>query len=80
MSYTNEDLRRLASEYRSTLVDEVVPFWLPRAVDEEHGGYLIARDRDGSLVDDDKSVWQQGRFASQQPLWKGYPVCTAPPM
>jgi N-acylglucosamine 2-epimerase len=41
----------------------VLPFWLPRAVDQEHGGYLTSRDRDGTLVDDDKSVWQQGRFS-----------------
>ena len=63
MSYTNQDLETLTAEYRAALVDEILPFWLPRAVDEEHGGYLISRDRDGTLVDDDKSVWQQGRFA-----------------
>ena len=63
MSYSNEELDALASEYRAAIVDEVIPFWLPRSVDEEYGGYLISRDRDGSLVDDDKSVWQQGRFA-----------------
>ncbi len=32
-------------------------------MDDVHGGYLVSRDRDGRLVDDDKSVWQQGRFA-----------------
>lgn len=63
MEYTPEDLNTLAAQYRSTLVDEVLPFWLPRSLDKEHGGYLISRDRDGSLVDDDKSVWQQGRFS-----------------
>ncbi len=62
-AYTQQQLADLAAEYRSTLVDEVLPFWLPRSLDTEHGGYLISRDRDGSLVDDDKSVWQQGRFA-----------------
>lgn len=53
----------LADEYKNSLLNDTLPFWLPRAVDVEHGGYLTARDRDGSLVDDDKSVWQQGRFA-----------------
>jgi N-acylglucosamine 2-epimerase len=62
-AYTDQDLTTLSAEYRSTLVDEVLPFWLPRSIDAEHGGYLIARDRDGTLVDDDKSVWQQGRFS-----------------
>lgn len=63
MSYSEEELVALAAAYRGTLVDEVLPFWLPRSVDEEFGGYLISRDRDGALVDDDKSVWQQGRFS-----------------
>ncbi len=63
MDYTRDELEQLADDYRSTLVDEILPFWLPDAVDQEHGGYLITRDRDGTLVDDDKSVWQQGRFA-----------------
>ena len=63
MSYTKKELADLAEEYRSTLLNEVLPFWLPRSLDEEFGGYLISRDRDGSLIDDDKSVWQQGRFA-----------------
>ena len=64
MDYSNEeDLAGLALEYRETLTEEVLPFWLPDSVDQEYGGYLIARDRDGTLVDDDKSVWQQGRFS-----------------
>ena len=64
MDYSKEeDLAQLAAEYRNTLTEEVLPFWLPESVDREYGGYLIARDRDGTLVDDDKSVWQQGRFS-----------------
>ena len=62
-SYTPEDLAGLRDEYRSALLEDTLPFWFPRAIDEEHGGYLIPRDRDGTLVDDDKSVWQQGRVA-----------------
>lgn len=38
-------------------------FWFPRCVDAEHGGYFTAFDRDGRLIDDDKSVWFQGRTA-----------------
>ena len=63
MHYSPSELNDLENAYSETLIDETIPFWLPRSVDEEFGGYLIARDRDGSLVDDDKSVWQQGRFA-----------------
>ncbi|MGB5050298.1 MAG: AGE family epimerase/isomerase, partial [Caldilineaceae bacterium] len=54
---------RLLATYRDGLLNDTLPFWLPRAVDEEQGGYLLCRDRDGSLLDTDKGVWQHGRFA-----------------
>jgi N-acylglucosamine 2-epimerase len=41
------------------LLDDCVPFWFPRCVDEEHGGYLHCVDADGCVVDTDKSVWAQ---------------------
>ena len=49
--------------YRGTLLDDVLPFWFPRCVDAQHGGFFTALDRDGSLLDSDKSVWFQGRMA-----------------
>ena len=52
-----------AASYRAALLGDVVPFWVPRAVDAEHGGFLHICDRDGTLVDDDKCVWAQGRMA-----------------
>jgi N-acylglucosamine 2-epimerase len=51
----------LAALYRNTLLDDVLPFWLRHALDREHGGIFTALDRDGSLLDTDKSVWFQGR-------------------
>ena len=48
--------------YRDGLLQDVLPFWLPRAIDAEHGGYLTALGRDGTVLDTDKSVWHQGRF------------------
>lgn len=56
-------MRRLADFYKHQLVDDCLPFWFPRAVDETHGGFLHCFDRDGSLVDDDMSVWAQGRMS-----------------
>ncbi|MFM7102375.1 MAG: AGE family epimerase/isomerase, partial [Verrucomicrobiota bacterium] len=53
--------RRLADLYRQTLVGDVIPFWLRHGIDREHGGLLTCLDRDGSLLDTDKSVWFQGR-------------------
>jgi len=47
--------------YRTTLVDDVLPFWLRHGLDLEHGGILTCLDRDGSVLDTDKSLWFQGR-------------------
>jgi N-acylglucosamine 2-epimerase len=52
---------QLATLYRSVLLDDVMPFWLRHSLDREHGGIFTALDRDGSLLDSDKSVWFQGR-------------------
>ena len=61
MSYSTEQLVDLRNAYRSDLLEDAIPFWFPRSIDDEFGGFLISRDRDGSLIDEDKSVWQQGR-------------------
>lgn len=45
------------------LVDEIVPFWTEHGVDPANGGVMTCLDRDGSVLDDDKGVWQQFRFA-----------------
>jgi N-acylglucosamine 2-epimerase len=52
----------LIAIYRDGLLGDTLPFWLPRSVDQKHGGFMTARDRDGSILDTDKGVWQQGRF------------------
>jgi len=61
MLYNNEELIELAKFYQYQLLNDTVPFWFPRSFDKEHGGFLFMRDADGSLIDDDKSVWIQGR-------------------
>ncbi len=53
----------LAEVYRNALLDDVMPFWLKHGMDREHGGIMTAVDRDGTVVDTDKSVWFQGRTA-----------------
>ena len=63
MSYTKTDLQNLGTFYSQQLLHDTVPFWFPRSMDEENGGYLLMRDHDGSLLDDDKAVWIQGRTA-----------------
>lgn len=56
-------LTELAEFHLHQLRNDCLPFWFPRAVDEEHGGFLHCFDHDGSLVDSDKSVWAQGRIS-----------------
>jgi N-acylglucosamine 2-epimerase len=51
----------LALLYRDCLVGDVVPFWLRHGLDRDHGGVMTCLDRDGTVMDTDKSVWFQGR-------------------
>lgn len=60
---TPKRIQELIHVYSSGLLEDTLPFWLKYALDREHGGYFSALDRDGSLLDTDKSVWLQGRFA-----------------
>src|SRR5215208_4010579 len=61
MNYTKENLVSLKNFYANQLLNDTIPFWFPRSFDKEHGGFLLMRDADGSLIDDDKAVWIQGR-------------------
>ena len=51
----------LREQYRSALLDDVIPFWMQHSLDPEHGGYFTCLDRDGSVYDTDKFVWLQAR-------------------
>lgn len=51
----------LADVYRETLLNDVIPFWLRHGLDHEHGGLITSLDRDGAILDTDKSIWFQGR-------------------
>jgi N-acylglucosamine 2-epimerase len=53
----------LLDVYRDGLLNDTLPFWLEHALDESRGGYFSALDRDGTVIDTDKAVWIQGRFA-----------------
>ncbi len=57
------DTKALGQFYRDKLLNEVEPFWFPRAVDTVNGGLYHCFDADGTLVDTDKNVWAQGRMA-----------------
>ena len=55
------DFKALAAQYKSELLDRVIPFWLEKSQDTEFGGYFTCLDRDGSVYDTDKFIWMQGR-------------------
>jgi len=59
---TPERIAELIAVYRDGLLEDTLPFWTGHAVDREHGGFLFCLDRDGSVVDTDKGLWQHGRF------------------
>ncbi len=59
---TPERIDALIALYRDGLLEDTLPFWLSNGVDIDRGGFLTALDRDGSVLDDDKGMWQQGRF------------------
>ena len=55
------DFKALAAQYKSELLDKVMPFWLNNSIDRECGGYFTCLERDGSVFDTDKFIWLQGR-------------------
>ena len=55
-------IEELISVYRDGLLDDTLPFWLTHGVDREYGGIITSLSRDGSILDTDKGVWQQGRY------------------
>ena len=73
------NLANLGEFYRDMLLDDCVPFWFPRCVDQTHGGFLHCVDEDGTCMDTDKSVWATGRMSwmlltlyntvEKNPLW-----------
>ena len=52
-----ERIDTLHSQYRSALLDDIIPFWLKHGLDHEHGGFLHCLDRDGSVFGTDKNIW-----------------------
>lgn len=58
-----ENIDHWIAIYRDGLLHNTLPFWVPRAIDRECGGYLTCLDDDGAILQTDKPVWVQGRFA-----------------
>jgi N-acylglucosamine 2-epimerase len=51
----------LAAQYRTALLNNVIPFWEQQSLDHEFGGYFTCLDRVGTVYDTDKFIWLQCR-------------------
>lgn len=56
-----KNFKKLAEQYKSELLQKVVPFWENHSKDEQFGGYFTCLDRQGNVFDTDKFIWLQGR-------------------
>ena len=57
-----KDIIKYISIYRNGLLENIIPFWLKYSIDKDYGGFMTSLDEDGTIIDTDKGVWQQGRF------------------
>ena len=55
-----ERVDALIATYRDGLLHDTLPFWINHGVDREYGGFLFCLDRDGTVIDTDKSVVDPG--------------------
>ncbi|HRX59031.1 MAG TPA: AGE family epimerase/isomerase [Eubacteriales bacterium] len=56
-------IRQMKGFYENELTNNILSFWLPRCLDEKHGGYFNCFDNAGEhLTSRDKYTWSQGRF------------------
>lgn len=70
---SDEGLRALVPELRRNLEENIVPFWFPRCVDHENGGYIVSYGPRGepkgpgvrAVVTQARMVWLFARLARQ---------------
>jgi N-acylglucosamine 2-epimerase len=55
------DFLRLANQYKTELLEQVIPFWEKFSIDTKHGGFFTCLLPDGKVFDTDKFVWLQAR-------------------
>lgn len=56
------NIDQLIRIYRDGLLSDTLAFWIEHGIDREYGGFLFCLDRDGTVLDTDKGMWQTCRF------------------
>jgi len=54
-------LSRLAADYQDRLFNQYLPFWDKGGCDRQYGGVMCELNDDGSVANDEKFIWYQGR-------------------
>lgn len=54
-------LQELADNYRERIFRQYLPFWEKGGYDKVNGGFMCELNDDGSVVNDEKYIWYQGR-------------------
>jgi N-acylglucosamine 2-epimerase len=54
-------LEALREDYRRRLFEQYLPFWEKGGYDRQYGGLMCEMNDDGSVADDQKYIWYQGR-------------------
>lgn len=54
-------MSKYAELYHQELYNHVLPFWMNKSIDQEHGGYFTCINGNGVVFDTDKFVWLQCR-------------------
>ena len=57
-----QTIKNYIETYKTGLLENIIPFWTKHCVDWVDGGFTFCLDRDGTVIDTDKGVWQTGRF------------------
>ena len=57
-----QTIQNYLETYKTGLLEDIIPFWSKHCIDWEDGGFTFCLDRDGTVIDTDKGVWQTGRF------------------
>ncbi len=67
-----EQAATLCEQYRASLFDDVVPWWMKHSLDRQYGGYYSLLERDGRPWASDKYMWMNGRQ-----IWMLSHLCNA---